>query len=296
MKKPATMRVFHLCIALLALTPCWAAVNTPTCQILDQTLRPAWQTSLGIIPETDVERFGKVGMIELNLYADAAYIHNIWQADLDITLTSEMTMLTDSTDMALPDSLLSLYATGTWAWRYTGGSSILLSLSPGIYAATDAIGDGLRIPVTLAGVRRLNDTTSGILGGALRLGFNDWFMPVAGVAWQPSPGFRGEFMLPESRLYWFPNREWTIHSGLEWNNSSFAMKAGPVNHERITLEDFRLTFGSAYTINPGLFARLDMGSVFARRIELDEATGSSATLDTRPDSTVFFRISISGPF
>jgi hypothetical protein len=280
------------------ITPTFAAVDVPICQYLDRGLTPAWQTSLSIIPESDIEEFGATGMVEWDLRGELGYYHNIWLADVDLTVASELTFLTDSTDMALPDTLWALYAEGTWTWRYVGGSSLQLRFAPGIYAATDAISGGsFNMPTTLAGVRRLNETTSGVLGATLRLGFNDWFMPLAGIAWQPSPGFRGEFMLPVTRLIWFPNQTWTFHTGLEWNNTSYRMKSGNgLNHERLTTEDFRLTFGSTYIVNSSFFARFEAGSVFGRRLELDNAPSSSATLSTNPDSTVFFRLSLNGPF
>lgn len=267
------------------------------CQILDNVAGPLYEAGLTYVADSDFEDYGGSSMVELDGDWDFAYYRNVLRGDIDLSLRFRTILFVDSAGLELPDQVLRLSCDAGWTWRYANGNAFQLRLEPGLYSDVEEIdGDAFAMPVSLALVRNFGSRLSSIGGVQIRIGFEREIMPIVGLAWEASNAVRVEAGLPESRLTWFVNRDWSAHLGLDWENTSYNLREkGMFGRDGITIEDLRVFAGLAHRISDRTQLSAEIGRALSRSVEFEYgAEGQDSVIDI--DEALFVRFALGGYF
>ena len=296
MKQTSRLALFVALVSLLGASGALARPASVIDQYLDRTPQPVWRLDGRYIADANYGDYGSSDGIEFEGRWTMGYFRDVWYGDMDLALEANLQVFGSTASITLPNQLLDLYIDLGWTWRYVNDSALRLRLQPGTYTDVEEIDIGnIRMPILLEGVKRFSPTTTGVLGGTVRLGFELPFMPSLGVVWQPSPQLRVEALLPKSRVLCHLNNRWTLKGDFEWRNGSYNLRESGYTRSQITQNDLRLGAGTIYSISDDLHFTADIGYIFNRSIEFDETPATienEIDVDAAPYVTLGFR----GPF
>lgn len=266
------------------------------CQILDKACGSQYALSLAYMPESSVKDNGDTSMMELDGTWEFAYYRDVLMADVDLRLDGGVVML-DHANIDLPGELIDLALNAGVTWRYVNNTALQLRTRPGMYSELDGIdGDSFFIPFSGSLIWAVHPELSGSLGVEIRPGFDRAVVPVARVEWEASQDWRMSAGWPASRVTYYGLRDWTLYGAFDWRSDSYsADDRGSVDRERITLEDFRLYAGAAYSLSAELQVVGECGAVLDRSVEF-ERVAEGLLSENGLDSGLFVRVGVVGPF
>ncbi len=261
------------------------------CPVLDLRSDPVYTLDLGFVSPADVENGKEFSLMEWDVQTDLLYFREVLLGDLDVRLQLQSAIPLSDGGLMLPDQLLVVAFDNRWTWRYVNDMAFQWRFEPGFYSALDSLSlDSLAMPMTFTGIKTLDSNLSAVAGIALRLEFERVFMPVAGVVWQPSPIFRLEALLPESRLVYHMLPEWAVHARWAWESMTYQMPDDRDDRKRVTFESILMAIGLTYEINPEFRISGEFGLVNGREIEF----GRGGTADVDP--AAYLRVGVGGAF
>jgi len=256
-----------------------------------------YHVSLGYVPESRFEGYGKSALLELEGDWMLAYLTDVARGDIDFNFRVRSTLFLDSAELQLPDQVAKIAIDAGWIWRYQNGMAIQFRAVPGIYSDLEEIDtDIFFVPFSCSLIRTFNRQLSGIVGAELRPGFEREIMPIIGLEWEINDALRLEARLPESRFIYFVSPNWTTYLGFDWQNTSFRLsESESYDRDLVTIEDFRTCWGLTHWISDQLHLTGEVGHVFDRNIEFKgSADGPDSEIDI--ESGMFVRFGLGGPF
>ncbi len=269
------------------------------CVILDGTDAPVIESRFEYFAQTGTKGKSSIWIARWYGRWEGAYFHAVGMGDIDLAVWTDYRHLQRSGGESLPDRTAGVGALALdagWTWRYINDTALQLRMRPGLYTDFSRLSlRGLYAPVALTGIWRVSDTLSAKAGVDMRLGYQDLWVPLAGIAWEPSDWLRMDLMVPESRLAvrWSP--VWRSHLVLGRWSDSYAQTSGlSQSPHRVTFKDYRVTSGVTRMINEELSITFDLGWSYDRRIRFDGGSGSDRNVYA--DDTLYMGISLAGPF
>ena len=262
---------------------------------LDAPVDPAYWLSLGIFPGSTLQigEGDDISWCEIDGRWDMAFFRDILEGDIDLGIRMHDLFFTgDGGVDATPDFLLGLAADAGWTWRFLDGGSVEARFAPGIYSSVNALGGGmLSFPFRGAYYRVLSPEASIMAGAEIRPGWDMVFMPLLGLAWQPSDMFRLDLAIPRTRAFLYAWR-FTAFGAIEWRNATYNMKGGS-DPDSVTLDDIILSVGGRFRLSDEFHIGAEIGKSVRRGIEFEKKdTGA----DIGIDSVGFIRFFVGGPF
>ncbi|MDD5522350.1 MAG: DUF6268 family outer membrane beta-barrel protein [Kiritimatiellae bacterium] len=266
------------------------------CQILDVPFEPVVQLSGGFVQSSPVEDYGDISLVEIDAHWAFAHLWDILFGDIDMALRLNSTFFSDSTDIDLPSQLSRIALGAGWTGRFGDGISLQARIFPGIYSDFREFGqEALYMPVSVAVIKAFDSKLSGIVGAEVRPGFEQQIMPLIGVAWMINERTRLDARLPESRFVYYLGRGWSTHAGFKWSNMSYGIHENNLGADQVTMEDFRLFWGTTFRLSDNIQFSGEIGRAFERDIEYDNTdTGAESKFDV--DAATFVRFTLGGPF
>jgi hypothetical protein len=151
-------------------------------------------------------------------------------------------------------------------------------------------GDALRFPVHVAGIWQFNPRTKIVLGVVYSDRRDSWnVFPMAGLIWTPHEDLSVELIVPRmriaQRIRWFGSgageeqSDW-LYTALEFGSGSWGYE--PIDG-RVEYRDTRLLLGYERRTRFGLTLGLEVGCMFARRVEF-------GNYGEHPSESVFLRL------
>ncbi len=261
------------------------------CPVLDLRSDPVYTLDLGFVLPSDAENGNSLSLMEWDVQTDLFYFREVLLGDLDIRMQFQSVIPLDDAELNLPGQLLVVAFDNRWTWRYVNDMAFQWRFEPGFYSDLDALSlESLAMPMTFTGIKTINSSLSALAGLALRIGFEREVMPVAGVVWQPSPIFRLEALLPESRLVYHMLPEWVMHARWVWESMTYQMPGDRDDRERVTFESILMAIGLTREINPEFRVTGEFGLLNGR--EIDFGRGGSPDVDP----AAYLRVGIGGSF
>lgn len=266
------------------------------CQILDKGPLPLYTLSGTYIEESDFQGGTDTGLFELNASWGCAYFTDVLDGDIDTHFRLGSVFFLQTASLDLPESVSEISFDLAWIRRLQNGMSIVVGLTPGIYSDLEMLdGDGLFMPVRVAGVKTFTPRVSAIAGLEYRAGFDRELLPIIGIEWEPDKMFRIEAGLPESLIRWRPDDIWTVYAKFVWSNISYNLRdRDNDNREQLTLEDYRSLFGLHKMIDDRIGLFFEGGNTYHRSIAFERSNATSIELDI--DKAKFVRIGLGGYF
>jgi hypothetical protein len=274
------------------------------CQILDAPCRPVFETGISIVPEAsfrgESRSYGDGSMIEFDGMWQLAHFWDVAMGEIDTSIEAALLLFPDSVGLQLPDQLFRLNLDAGWTWRFVGDYGVQVRAKPGMYSDFEAFESRvLSVPVSVAYVQAWNPSLSGVLGVEYRHDFDRRIMPLIGAVWAPSREWRIDARLPESRITFFSLSGWSLFTGFEWQNMTYALREkGGLGRTDLTVDDYRLHAGARWNLNGDLYLSAQIGRIFNRSLEFDG--GRQTTGDPERDIDVgealFLRVALIGPF
>jgi len=268
------------------------------CVILDRAAPPAIDTGFEYFASARARGHRRIETARWYGRWEGAYFHGIGLGDIDIVVGGEFRSMLRSGGNDLPDrasGLGALVLDAGWTWRYVNDTALQVRARPGVYTGFERASlRGLYLPISTVGYWRLHDTLSFKGGVDVRIGYEELWVPLAGLAWEPSDRFRLDLMTPASRAEVRWSRRWRTDIGLARVSDSFALTSGKRGSpRRVSFKDYRATAGVTRMINEELFMRLELGWSYDRHMRFD-GRGDRETVAL--DDTPMLGISLAGPF
>lgn len=261
------------------------------CPVLDLRSNPVYTLDLGFVLPADVENGKTFSLMEWDIQTDLLYFREVLLGDLDIRLHFQSSIPLDGGGLKLPDQLLTVAFDNCWTWRYVNDMAFQWRFEPGFYSALDSLSlESLAMPMTFTGIKTIDSSLSAIAGISVRIGFERVIMPVAGVVWQPTPGFRLEAQVPESRVVYYVQPGWAVHARWVWESMTYQLPDDRYDRKRVTFEAQRLVLGLTREINPEFRVGGEFGLLSGREIEF----GRGGKGDV--DQALYLRVGIGGAF
>lgn len=261
------------------------------CPVLDVRRDPVYTLDLGLVLPADIETGDAFSLMEWDIQTDLLYFREVLLGDLDVRLRFQSAIPLNGGGLKLPDQLLAVSIDNRWTWRYVNDTAFQWRFEPGFYSALESLSlESLAMPMTFTGIKTIDSTLSAVAGISLRLGFERVFMPVAGVAWQPAPGFRLEALVPESRVIYYVRQAWAVHARWAWESMTYQLPDDRHDRKRVTFESQRLALGLTHEVNPEFRIGGEFGLLSGREIEF----GRGGKGDV--DSALYLRVGIGGAF
>lgn len=268
----------------------WGKKPADYSPILDDVSDPMYSIGWTYIPSRHFSGYGSSAVMELDADWEFAYLRNFLDGDMALRLRAQDTIFTRSAHLDLPSQLLLMALDTTWSTRLQDGFAIRAGAAPGMYSdAKELGGDCVFVPVSCSVVRTFAPEMAGIIGLQLRLGFDQVLMPILGLQFDVGRDVVLAMAIPESKLVWFVNREWTSRLGMKWNNVSYRLHD---DRDLMTIEDFRFFWELRYRYTDQLEFIGDLGYVFDRQVQFDRNPSG----DVDVDDAAYIRLGIGGPF
>ena len=293
-----TMIIRQLVAAMFLAVACNVMAQTgadasapPYCQILDYPSDPVYRVSLGWISESRYTGYGKTTALEIDGDWNWAYFRDVaFGGDVDMSLRLRSSVFLNSAGLNLPDQLVQLALGAEWMFRGANGVAYQCGIWPGVFSDVEKLdADALYVPLSFGVVRSFDDRLSGIFGLTYRPGFETEIMPALGLAWAVNDYLRLEAGLPRSRLSWILDSDWTTHLAFEWRNASYRVRD---EHDQVTLEDFRVSWGMTRRLSDELYMAGELGIMAERTVEFDEGPEGEVEVEKQ----VFAKFTVNGPF
>jgi hypothetical protein len=283
-------------LALLGATHLYARPSATIDQYLDRTPTPSWRLDGRYIASADYENYGSSESVEFDGRWAMGYFRDCFYGDMELSLAAKLQVFGSTASINLPNQLLDLYIDLDWVWRYVNDTALRLRLQPGTYSDIEQIDAGnLRMPILLEGVKRFSPTTSAVLGGTIRAGYDLPFMPSLGVVWQPTPQYRLEALLPKACMLYHLNDRFTVQGDFEWRNTSYNLRESGFTRSEITQNDLRVGAGALYSLSDDLHLTADIGYIFNRSVKFDK-TPAYIENEIDVDPAPYFTLGFRGPF
>ena len=284
-------------VAVRGQSSAWWQGGRP-CVILDRASAPALEAGFEYQLPARARGHRKVDTSRWYGRWEGAYFHAVGLGDIDLAVAGEFRTMLRSGGDTLPNRMASLGALALdagWTWRYVNDTALQLRARPGLYTDFDRLSlRGLYMPVSAVGYWRLHDTLSLMGGVDARMGYEELWLPLAGLAWEPWDRFRLDLMTPASQAEVRWTRRWRTDIGLARQSDSFALTNDKrEDPKRVAFKDYRATAGVTRMVNEELFMRLELGWLYNRRIRFD---GRGADSTVQLDDALQFGISLAGPF
>jgi hypothetical protein len=261
------------------------------CPVLDLRSDPVYTLDLGFVLPSDAENGSTFSLMEWDVQTDLLYFREVLLGDLDIRMQFQSVVPLNDAGLKLPDQLLMVAFDNRWTWRYVNDTAFQWRFEPGFYSALDSLSlESFAMPMTFTGIRTIDSSLAAVAGVAVRFGFEREFMPVAGVVWQPSPIFRLEALLPESRLVYHVLPEWAVQARWAWESVTYQLPDDRDERKRVTFESTLVAIGLTREITPELRMTGELGLLNGREIEF----GRGGAADVDPSGYV--RVGIGGAF
>lgn len=269
----------------------------PHCQILDERRDPIYAVSVGVIPDSRFEGYGKGALVEIDADWDIARWRDVLFGDLRLGWRSRLTFLPGSSDVPLPDQFGRLALLLEWVWRLPEGPALAVGGTPGIYSDLERLGaNSFYAPFSLRAIQCFNRSLSGVLGVEVRPGFDRRMVPIVGLDWTVARWLFLRTAVPESRLVWRISSAWETHIVAEWESTSYGLRdESRTGQNQVTLEDFRAWWGATFQPQRDLQFTLDVGSASGRSVRFTDAD-SGQDNDVAIDRQWLVRFGLGGPF
>ncbi len=227
---------------------------------------------------------------------EVGYFRDVLLGDIDVALDFDGMLILSSADLQLPDQLIALSAEVAWTWRYVNGTALQVGATPGIYSDMEELNfRSFAVPLSVAGVMTLMPELSAIGGLHVRPGFERLLMPIAGVVWQPCDWLRVEATVPEARVLYHWDSQWSVHAGWAWESTTYSIREkGDYNRKKLSFESYRTAVGATYAFSDALRVTGEVGRLTERNVEFKTApVGMDEEIDIHDE--LFVRVGIGGP-
>jgi hypothetical protein len=292
----------HLLLLTVGVSHAWAQASSwhsssEVCQILDQSPDPAYTLGLTYIADSRFRGYGSSRFAQLDGSMELGYYHDLYCGDIDLQLDLDAMLLFSSADLQLPDQLVALALDAGWTWRYINDLSLQVRIAPGIYSDIEELAfRSFTMPISVAGVLTVSPELSATAGFQLRPRFDRVLMPILGVVWVPADWLRVEATLPEARVLYYYDDEWSAHFGWAWESMTYSIREkGDYNRRRITFESYRTAVGVTRTLPDELRLTAEIGMLLDRSARFERTpAGMPEHIDVEDE--LFLRVGVGGPF
>ena len=187
----------------------------------------------------------------------------------------------------LPPQVYDAYTEFRWIPRI-GRLKADLAVTPGVHSDFQTGRDALRITGRGAGIWAWTPTARIVLG-AMYLDRRDVnVLPIAGIVWTPDDESRYELVFPRPkiahRVYWNGNYrddiEYWLYLAAELGGGIWAFEHATGEDDVFSYRDYRIMVGGERKVLHGLSSHVEIGYVFWRRIEFQNAAPDITPSDT----------------
>jgi hypothetical protein len=232
-----------------------------------------------LVAETYLPRFGGdngFGINDVLVQATFGFPFFTRENPLVVTPAFEIQMLDGPTAPSLPPELYDASISFLHIRKFSDTFSMHFGATPGVHSDFQkSSSEAVRVPARLLGVWEWRPNTQLILG-ALYLARDDVnFLPAGGIIWTPNDDTRLELIFPRpryaQRFFYAGDIEWWWYVAGEFGGGSYAVRdAAGFGSNVITLSDLRAILGLERRVTGGINSRIELGYVFARKVEFQE--------------------------
>jgi hypothetical protein len=234
--------------------------------------------------------------LEVLSFADLVYFHNIAYGDVDVDVYFDSIFPSGDASFDPPAHLIALALDVRWFWRYVNRTAFELRVEPGFYSSTEDLLDmPLSMPITAAGVYTADASLALVAGLQIRPGFNQLVLPYGGVVWQPDKQLRVEAMIPDARVTYYLDQEWSGYAGWSLLNTTYRVAPDWSARDRLTLHSQELYLGVTRTISDELHAYGSLGWAVDREAKMTRSR-SDDERTTAIENALVMRVGVSGAF
>lgn len=231
------------------------------------------------VTETWIDRDGAddFGIHEIDTYVTVAVPAPTREWPLLISPTFNTRLLDGPVSPDLPSRIYESYVDFLWVPRLSPRWMAIIGVAPSYYGDFQADASNA-FRFTGKGLARFDwSPTLQLIFGVLYLNRNDIrVLPAGGIIWTPNDAKRYEVLFPKPklahRITLGDNYEDWLYIGGEFGGNTYAIERVSGEDDFITLRDIRTYIGLERKLNGGAGYRLEVGWVFARRIEYDSGT------------------------
>lgn len=209
------------------------------------------------------------------------------QSPLLITPGYGMFFLVGPDSIEVPPTLYQTYLTTRWMSQLSPQWGTMLSVTTGVYSDFKRVeSDAVRVS-GMAIFTYQWSTSVQLLMGVVYLNRDDYSLfPAAGLIWTPTEDHRLELTFPRPRYaqlfsYGHNYEDWWYVAG-EFGGGTWSVEHPtiPGENDSLTLRDFRALIGMERRNDGGGKSFLELGYVFARKLEYDDDPGELDMSDT----------------
>jgi len=267
-------------------------------RVFDTSAEPAYNVSLGLLPNGKFTNDEHSSIVEINGDWAFAYFWDVLGGDIDLNARLRSFVFTDSAGLELPSQVAQAALNAGWTWRFEHDAGLQLRTLPGIYSDFERLNSRIfYMPVSLTAGKAFDPRMAGYLGLELRPGFDRLIMPIICLDAQIADPLRLKAGLPESRLTYQMNKDWSTHVGLNWDSLTFTVKdQGDWERDQMSMEDLRAYWGMKIGLSDQVRLVGDLGWVFGRTIRFDGGSNANNGVDIDIDSGMFVRFGVEGSY
>lgn len=193
----------------------------------------------------------------------------------------------------LPTRLNDAYVDFMWVPTFVHRYTTIISVTPGYYSDYQ-IGDADAFRITGKGLLLFDAIPDRLqwVGGVVYLGRDSLkILPVGGAIWSPNDYFRFELIFPKPKIAAMINhgtgyQDW-IYALADYGGNTYSIERANGDHDKVTLQDFRIITGIERRMNGGAGYRIEGGYIFGRRVDYLRHDG-----DFEPKDTIMVRAGI----
>lgn len=231
------------------------------------------------VTETWIDRDGRddFGIHEVDTFVTVAVPAPTREWPLLISPTFNARFLDGPFAPDLPPRVYETYVDFLWVPRLSPRWLAILGVAPSYYGDFK-VDNSEAFRITGKALARYDwSPTVQLLFGVLYLNRNDIrLLPAGGIIWMPNDAKRYELVFPKPklahRITLGDNFEDWLYLGGEFGGNTYAIERDAGFDDFVTFRDIRTYVGLERKLNGGAGYRLEIGYVFARRVEYDSAT------------------------
>ncbi len=227
-----------------------------------------------------------LNMTELESFAMFGLPFPITEWPLVVSPGYNMHLLSRPTGSDLPPRLNDAYVDFMWLPTFVHRYTTLISVTPGYYSDY-RIGDADAFRIVGKGLVIYDAVPEKwqLIGGVAYLGRDNLkILPVGGAIWTPNDYLKLELIFPKPKLAAMLNRGMGYEDWLfvlaDYGGNTYSIRRQNGEHDKVTLQDFRIITGIERKLDGGAGYRLEAGYIFGRRVDYLRYNGDFEPQDT----------------
>lgn len=226
---------------------------------LSGTPEAAHRFDVAAIADADVEGGSAAARYEVGVAWRMAYVGES-MASADMLGELDVTVLSAKAGYDLPDALLAASIAIQGRMYFDEGWGGAVSIMPQLVGEFEQLGQGFRLPVSVALSRDVAPELKVAWGLSYRADYHSEIRPLFLISIDVSAYYNVDLGFPETRFSWFATADLRFYAGVKWLNQSYAVsQSGGIRRDMMTIRETHLFVEGEWQATPELAVRAGIG-------------------------------------